>query len=458
MKEETVNQKLRQLPSVEELLSTPQLQKRIVQVSHVMVTTGCREVLSKLRETILNGDLVPKLDDIIEKVEETLQSRFSFSLQKVINGTGVILHTNLGRAPLGREVMQHLTEVAENYNNLEMELNSGKRGQRGVLVEQYLKELTGAEAGLVVNNNAGAVLLILQALTSGKEVIISRGELVQIGGGFRIPEILSLSGAILKEIGTTNQTLLEDYKNAISENTACLLKVHHSNFKMEGFVKETALEELVKLGQKQDLVTIFDLGSGALLDTKQFGLAHEPTIQEAVQSGVDLVAFSGDKLLGGPQAGIIVGKKVFVEKLKKYPLYRALRVAKLTLSVLEITLLHYLKREATEKIPIWKMISTSNDNLKSRGEKIIQKSKNQKITLKESQSFLGGGSLPQQSLPTYVLSFDSGSAPEILSEKFRKLRPPVIGRIEDEKFVLDLRTVFPEQDDLMVESIRKVLA
>lgn len=423
-----------------------------------MVTSSCREVLSKLRETILNGDLVPKLDDIIEKVEITLDTDFSFGLQKIINGTGVILHTNLGRAPLGREVMQHLTEVAENYNNLEMELNSGKRGQRGVLVEQYLKELTSAEAGLVVNNNAGAVLLILQALASGKEVIISRGELVQIGGGFRIPEILSLSGAILKEIGTTNQTFLDDYKNAISENTACILKVHHSNFKMEGFVKETALEELVKLGQKQDLVTIFDLGSGALLDIKQFGLAHEPTVQEAVQTGVDLVAFSGDKLLGGPQAGIIVGKKALVEKLKKYPLYRALRVAKLTLSALEITLLHYLKKEAAEKIPIWQMISTPQESLKSRGEKIIQKSKNQKITLKESQSFLGGGSLPQQSLPTHVLSFNADSAPEILSEKFRKLRPPIIGRIEDEKFVLDLRTVFPERDDLIVESIRKVLA
>jgi len=458
MKEETINQKLRQLPSVEELLSTPQLQKRIEQVSHVIVTTSCREVLSKLRETILNGDLVPKLDDIIEKVEETLESRFSFSLQKVINGTGVILHTNLGRAPLGKEVIQHLTGVSENYNNLEIELDSGKRGQRGILVEQYLKELTGAEAGLVVNNNAGAVLLILQALASGKEVIISRGELVQIGGGFRIPEILSLSGAILKEIGTTNQTMLEDYKNAISENTACLLKVHHSNFKMEGFVRETALEELVKLGQKQDLVTIFDLGSGVLLDTKQFGLTHEPTVQEAVQTGVDLVAFSGDKLLGGPQAGIIVGKTALIEKLKKYPLYRALRVAKLTLSALEITLLHYLKKEATEKIPIWKIISTSKESLKSRGEKIIQKPKNQKITLKESQSFLGGGSLPQQSLPTYVLSFNSEFAPEMLSEKFRKLRLPVIGRIEDEKFVLDLRTVFPEQDDLIVESIRKVLA
>ena len=458
MKEETINQKFRQLPSVEELLSTPQLQKRTEQVSHLIVATSCREVLSKLRETILNGDLVPKLDDIIEKVEETLESRFSFSLQKVINGTGVILHTNLGRAPLGKDAMEHLTEVAENYNNLEMELNSGKRGQRGVLVEQYLKELTGAEAGLVVNNNAGAVLLILQALAKGKEVIISRGELVQIGGGFRIPEILSLSGASLKEIGTTNQTLLEDYRNAISENTAGLLKVHHSNFKMEGFVKETALEELVKLGREQNLVTIFDLGSGALLDTKQFGLAHEPTVPEAVQTGVDLVAFSGDKLLGGPQAGIIVGKKVLIEKLKKYPLYRALRVAKLTLSVLEITLLHYLKKETPEKIPIWKMISNSKENLKSRGEKIIQKSKKQTITLKESQSFLGGGSLPQQSLPTYVLSFNSDFAPEILSEKFRKLRPPVIGRIEDENFVLDLRTIFPEQDDLIVESIRKVLA
>ncbi len=457
MKEEIVNQKLRQLPSVEELLETPPLKKRMAEVSHVMVTTSCREVLSKLRETILNGDSVPKLNEIISRVEKNLDSLLTFSLQKVINGTGVILHTNLGRAPLGKDVVTHLSEIAENYNNLELELESGKRGQRGVLIEKYLRELTGAEAGLVVNNNAGAVLLILQALAKGKEVIISRGELVQIGGGFRIPEILSLSGAILKEIGTTNQTLLEDYRNAISENTAGFLKVHHSNFKMEGFVKETALEELVKLGREQNLVTIFDLGSGALLDTKQFGLAHELTVQEAVQTGVDLVAFSGDKLLGGPQAGIIVGKKDLIEKLKKHPLYRVLRVAKLTLSALEATLLYYLKKEASEKIPVWRMISTSKESLKARAEKITQKLKNQQITLRESQSFLGGGSLPQQSLATYVLSFNSDTAPEILAEKFRKLRPPIIGRIENESFVLDLRTVFSEQDELIVESIRQAL-
>ncbi|OGC78774.1 MAG: L-seryl-tRNA(Sec) selenium transferase [candidate division Zixibacteria bacterium RBG_16_40_9] len=457
MKEEIVNQKLRQLPSVEELLETPQLKKRIEELSHLIVTSRCREVVAKFRENVLNGNSVPQTLEIVKKVEETLDYEFSFALQKVINGTGIIMHTNLGRAPLGKEVLEQLQEVAENYNNLELELESGQRGQRGVLVEKYLKELTGAEAGLVVNNNAGAVLLILQALAKGKEVIISRGELVQIGGGFRIPEILSLSGAILKEVGTTNQTFLQDYKDAISENTACLLKVHHSNFKMEGFVRETPLEELVNLGQKQNLVTVFDLGSGALMDTRQFGLVHEPMVQEAISLGVDLVAFSGDKLLAGPQAGIIVGKKVLIEKLKKYPLYRALRVDKLTLSVLETTLLYYLKKEATEKIPVWKMISTSKETLKNRGETIIKQVKNEKISLKESQSFLGGGALPQQSLPTYVLGFNSDTAPEILAEKFRKLRPPIIGRIEDESFVLDLRTVFPVQDDLIVESIRKVL-
>lgn len=458
MKEEILNQKLRQLPSVEELLETPQLKKRIEELSHLIVTSRCREVMARFRENVLNGDSVPPTLEIVTKVEKTLDYEFSFMLQKVINGTGIIMHTNLGRAPLGREVVEHLQEIAENYNNLELELESGKRGQRGVLVEKYLKELTGAEDGLVVNNNAGAVLLILQTLAKDKEVIISRGELVQIGGGFRIPEISSLSGAILKEVGTTNQTFLQDYKDSITENTAILLKVHHSNFKMEGFVRETALEELVKLGKEQDLLTIFDLGSGALLDTKKFGLVHEPAVPEAIASGVDLVAFSGDKLLGGPQAGIIVGRKVLIEKLKKYPLYRALRVAKLTLSALEITLLHYLKKEATEKISIWKMISITKESLKNRGEKIIKQIKNEKIALKESQSFLGGGALPQQSLPTYVLRFNSDSAPEILSEKFRKSKPLIIGRIEEERFVLDLRTVFPEQDDLVIEAICKVLA
>ncbi len=439
-------------------METPQLKKRIEELSHLIVTSRCREVIAAFRDNILSGNSVPQTAEIVKKVEETLDHEFSFALQKVINGTGIIMHTNLGRAPLGKEVIEHLQEIAENYNNLELELDSGKRGQRGVLVEKYLKELTGAEAGLVVNNNAGAVLLILQALAKDKEVIISRGELVQIGGGFRIPEILSLSGAILKEVGTTNQTFSQDYKDAITEKTSLLLKVHHSNFKMEGFVRETVLEELVKLGREQNLLTIFDLGSGALLDTKQFGLAHEPTVPEAVASGVDLVAFSGDKLLGGPQAGIVVGKKVLIEKLKKYPLYRALRVDKLTLSALEITLLHYLKKEATEKIPIWKMISVTKESLKTRGGKIIKQVNIKTISVKESQSFLGGGALPQQSLPTYVLSFNSALAPEILAEKFRKFKPPIIGRIEDERFVLDLRTIFPEQDDVVIESVRQVLS
>ncbi|OGC89521.1 MAG: L-seryl-tRNA(Sec) selenium transferase, partial [candidate division Zixibacteria bacterium RBG_16_48_11] len=339
MSKESLQEKLRALPSVEELLSSEELKNLVALYSHPIVAKVCREVLADAREMIVHQEREVYKAEILSEIDSHLAQQFSFRVQPVINATGIILHTNLGRAPLSSEMLQHIAETVTNYNNLEYNLESGQRGQRGGLVEQLLCELTGAEAACVVNNNAGAMFLILSTLATGKEVIVSRGELVQIGGGFRIPEILSLSGAILKEIGTTNQTAIEDYERAITENTAILLKVHHSNFRMEGFVQESSIKELAELAVEKKLYLIYDQGSGAVIDTKQFGLAQEPLVQEGVSSGADLVAFSGDKLLGGPQAGVIIGKTELVNKIKSNPLYRALRPDKFTLSGLEETVL-----------------------------------------------------------------------------------------------------------------------
>ena len=459
MSKESLQEKLRALPSVEELLSSEELKNLVALYSHPIVAKVCREVLADAREMIVHQEREVYKAEILSEIDSHLAQQFSFRVQPVINATGIILHTNLGRAPLSSEMLQHIAETVTNYNNLEYNLESGQRGQRGGLVEQLLCELTGAEAACVVNNNAGAMFLILSTLATGKEVIVSRGELVQIGGGFRIPEILSLSGAILKEIGTTNQTAIEDYERAITENTAILLKVHHSNFRMEGFVQESSIKELAELAVEKKLYLIYDQGSGAVIDTKQFGLAQEPLVQEGVSSGADLVAFSGDKLLGGPQAGVIIGKTELVNKIKSNPLYRALRPDKFTLSGLEETVLLYLKGQAFEKIPIWRMISQPAEQIKRRAEDLLKQMKqsSSKLSVKPAKTYLGGGSLPGQIIPSYALSLESILPLEDLSRRFRKAKPPVIGRISQEQFLLDLRTVFPEQDSVLASLISQIL-
>jgi L-seryl-tRNA(Ser) seleniumtransferase len=455
-------QKLRQIPSVEKILESPELESDIAKFSHPLVAAAVKQVVDEVREEIKKGKGSPSVKEIVERTQSIVSGVTSASLRPVINASGVVLHTNLGRAPLDEETLSFIKETSSAYSNLEFDLKEGKRSKRGIFVERLLCALTSAEAALAVNNNAGAVLLILTALAKGKEVIVSRGELVQIGGGFRIPEIMALSGATLKEVGTTNQTAVSDYENAITSETAMLLKVHQSNFKMIGFEKRPGINELAKLGKKRKLCVVEDLGSGVLLRTEDFELAHEPTAFEALSAGADLVCFSGDKLLGAPQAGIILGKKKYVDILKKHPMHRALRLDKMFLAGLERILLYYLKGEATQKIPAWQMISTSQRTLQARAERIKHDLKKAgiEIEIRESRSTIGGGSLPGETLPTVVLSVSSvdGSVFSVDQQArfFREQSTPVIGRIENNTFVLDLRTVFPHQDKTLVASIKNV--
>ncbi|MGB7061731.1 MAG: L-seryl-tRNA(Sec) selenium transferase [Candidatus Zixiibacteriota bacterium] len=458
--EEVIKERLRQIPSVEKILESPELQSEIREFSHSLVAAAVKQVVEVLRDEVKKGKEPISSGEIVKMVKNIIAQQTSAALKPVINAAGVVLHTNLGRAPMDGETLSFIQNVSATYSNLEFDLKEGKRSKRGIFVEKLLCLLTSAEAAMAVNNNAGAVLLILSAMASGKEVIVSRGELVQIGGGFRIPEILALSGAKLKEVGTTNQTAIADYENAITSETAILLKVHQSNFKMIGFVKRPLINELVKLGKKHSLCVVEDLGSGVLLRTEDFELAHEPTAFEALSAGADLVCFSGDKLLGAPQAGIILGGKKYIDILKKHPLQRALRLDKMFLAGLERVLLHYLKGQATEKIPVWQMISVPLTSLQVRAEKIkagLEES-GIKIAIQESQSTVGGGSLPGETLPTVVISVESGESVDRQAKLFREQPTPIIGRIENDRFVLDLRTVFPHQDEVVISAIRNIFS
>lgn len=462
----TIQKKLRQIPSVEKVLESIELQPEIARFSHPLVAAAVKQAVDEVREEIKKGKGSPSVKEIVERTQSIISGVTSASMKPVINASGVVLHTNLGRAPLDEETLSFIKETSSAYSNLELDLLEGKRSKRGIFVERLLCTLTSAEAALAVNNNAGAVLLILTALAKGKEVIVSRGELVQIGGGFRIPEIMALSGATLKEVGTTNQTNVSDYEGAITPKTAMLLKVHQSNFKMIGFEKRPGINELAKLGKKRKLCVVEDLGSGVLLRTEDFELAHEPTAFEALSAGADLVCFSGDKLLGAPQAGIILGKKKYVDILKKHPMHRALRLDKMFLAGLEKILLYYLKGEATQKIPAWQMISASQRILQTRAERIKNDLKKAgiEINIQESRSTIGGGSLPGETLPTIVISVASVNSvsrfkdltPDMQAKLFREQTPPIIGRIENDNFVLDLRTVFPKQDDILISAIKNV--
>ncbi len=454
----TTNRKLRQLPSVERILSLEQVKGLVEKHSHVSVTRIVRGTIASFRQKMVRGANAPTLEEVIESVERKLKGEDIHSIKPVINATGVVLHTNLGRAPLGEDVAKCAYDIMLNYNNLEYDLSKGERSKRGLFLENLLTKISSAQRALVVNNNAAAVFLILAALSKGKQVIVSRGELVEIGGGFRLPEILKESGAVLKEVGTTNKTSLSDYRKGINKNTALLLKVHKSNFIISGFTEEVSLRELVRLGRKYKLPVVEDLGSGNFLLTEDFGLGHEPTVGEVLSSGVDLVSFSGDKLLGGPQAGIILGKKKYLDILENHPLYRAFRVDKIIISSLEKVIWTYLKKEAGEKIPVWKMIHTPLVSLEERAEKVKQELKDFGIDIltEKSNSPIGGGSLPGQTLPTILLSVKTAMPSQSQAKRFRQENPPIIGRIEKDKFFLDLRTVFPHQDKKIIESLKNV--
>jgi L-seryl-tRNA(Ser) seleniumtransferase len=455
---------LRQVPAVDELLLRPLLAKLSKQVDRSFVVEAIRQVLTEVRGEITAGDSFAEkgLDHSVleQRVMNELQRDLAPSLQPVVNASGVILHTNLGRAPLPLRVVEEMNRTATQYSNLEYDLAAGVRGQRDVHTARLVKRLTGAQAAVVVNNCAAAVLVTLAVLARGGEVIVSRGELIEIGDGFRIPEIMEQSGAVLREVGTTNRTRIGDYENAVNESTRMILRVHPSNFKVSGFTEKPEVADLIALGQRARLPVVEDLGSGCLVDLSAFGI-REPTARQSIEAGFSLVLFSGDKLLGGPQAGIIAGKKEIVARVRRHPLFRALRVDKLTIAALEVTLRAYL-RAAWYEIPAQRMIRITLDEITERTGRFLKTlgglvtAGEAEIELGEGTSLVGGGSTPAQSLPTRVLRIIS--ARYSVAQLEARLRQsaegiPVIARIEENRLLLDLRTVLPEQEAALLRSL-----
>ncbi len=446
---------LRKLPSIDRLLQQDAVAAARGQFGHDLTVETARALLDETRAAIVgNGQPCPELAELAAALRVRLHAATQPTLQPVINATGVIIHTNLGRAPLSDDALAAMRLAGEGYSNLEYDLGAGQRGSRYVHAVDLLRRLTGAEDALVVNNNAAAVLLCLMALARGRQVIISRGQLVEIGGGFRIPDVLQTSGAVLVEVGTTNRTHLRDYQAAISPQTAALLRVHSSNFRQIGFTAEVSLAELVTLGQQYNLPVIDDLGSGTLLDTTRFGLAYEPRVQDSVQAGATLVTFSGDKLLGGPQAGLIVGQHAAIARLRQHPLTRALRVDKTTLAGLAAALSHYLRGRAEQQSPVWRMIAAQESELAARAavwaERLAEAGLNAHVV--PSASTVGGGSLPGETLPTRLLALP-GLPADRLAARLRTGQPAVVARIVDDALCFDPRTVLPEQDELLLAAI-----
>jgi L-seryl-tRNA(Ser) seleniumtransferase len=447
----------RNLPNVNSILENDAVQEIVSLYKRDWVVELVRETIDQARETISKGHACPTLPEIISTIKDRVALLTVQSPRRVINATGVIIHTNLGRSPLSDNAMEAALAASAGYSDLEFDLSSGRRGSRQSHLQSLLKEITGAEASLVVNNNASALLLGLSALADGKEVIVSRGEAVEIGGGFRVPDVMEQSGAVLIDVGTTNRTYVRDYANSLTPQTGVFLKAHASNFRVEGFTAEVSIGELVELGRVNDIPVIHDVGSGALLDTDKYGLAHEPTPQESIAAGAGLVMFSGDKLLGGPQAGIISGDRVLVEKLSRHPLARAIRIDKISLASLTATLMHYLKGEAEAEIPIWKMISARPDQIRLRAQK-WKESLQVDAEIIESKSAVGGGSLPGETLNSWSLAINSvgvSGGAQALVKRLRENVPPIIARIEGDKVLLDPRTVMENEEDLVVDALRK---
>ncbi len=444
---------LRQLPSVDRLLQSPGVTVLVEAHGREVVIEGLRAALDEARASIRGGAEPPDTDALLAAAERHIEVVTAPSLIPTINATGVIIHTNLGRAPLSADARRAMLDVALGYSNLEYDLAAGARGSRYIHAARLLAELTGAEAALVVNNNAAAVTLALAALCAGQEVLISRSELVEIGGGFRIPDVLRQSGARLVEVGTTNRTYVRDYAAALTEQTAAILCVHSSNFKIIGFTHHPTRAELAELAHAHGRLLIDDIGSGALLDTAAYGLASEPTPQASLAAGADLVTFSGDKLLGGPQAGIIVGRQALIDRLRAFPLTRALRVDKLTLAALHATLMHYRRGDVT-RIPIWAMIAATVDDLAARAQAWAEllAARGLAAEVVSAESTVGGGSLPGESLPTRALVLTVPS-PDDMAARLRRGRPPVVARIEDDRLLFDPRTVLPEQDEALLAAI-----
>ena len=494
MKTETKSELFRELPSVDELLHAPDFAEFLAEHGSTAVTDAIRSVLARLREQISSGllnreSLRLALGGLKSAIDAQLRKELSFSLRPVINATGVILHTNLGRAPLPESALSHAREASRTYSNLEFDLEAGERGKRDVHADRLFRKLLGrvesttdhletaaeavpralsvaegqaelehAVSTIVVNNNAAAVLLALNTLAEGGEVIVSRGELVEIGGSFRIPDVMAKSGATLHEVGTTNRTRVADYEKAITEKTRLLLRVHRSNFEITGFTEQPSIGELVALAQRQGIPLMEDLGSGALVDLEQFGIRGESTVLDSLQAGVDVVTYSGDKLLGGPQAGLLSGRPNLIARMRSNSLFRALRVDKMTYAALEDVLLAYVKREYAA-IPALRMMSLTKEEISARAESIKDRVQSHKIKLNviEGESLLGGGAAPSSVMSTKLLAITCGdlSADE-LSAELRHSDPPIIARVEEGRVLLDLRTVLPEQDSLIADALQRI--
>jgi L-seryl-tRNA(Ser) seleniumtransferase len=468
----------RKLPSVDELQRSPELAELAAKEGQVSVTHAIRAVLASLREEIAEARLDATgidlaLSGVAAAVARRVRQTLSYSLRPVINATGVILHTNLGRAPLSHAALEHAREVAESYSNLELNLETGDRGKRDVHVDRLFRKLLdqhSVDAGvlarvtnptistIVVNNNAAAVLLALNTLAENGEVIVSRGELVEIGGSFRIPDVMSKSNAILREVGTTNRTRVADYERAINETTRLLLRVHRSNFQITGFTEQPAIEDLVKLARERNIPLVEDLGSGALFDLRSIGVSGEPGVLDSLHHGVDVITYSGDKLLGGPQAGILSGRSDLIARMRSNSLFRALRVDKLIYAALEATLLTYVKGDH-DAIPALRMMRLSKEEIGRRAEAVANRVQASALSVevRDDESVIGGGAAPSATLPSRVLSitYDGLSADE-LSSRLRNFDPPIIARVEDGRVLLDLRTVLPEQDDIVANALNRV--
>jgi L-seryl-tRNA(Ser) seleniumtransferase len=457
---------LRAIPSIEKLLTDDAFAELQEQYSLDLITDTLRTVVEKIRESIRSGTLqTPPLDasEYAQRVRDALEDLTTSRFLPVINATGTITHTNLGRSLLSESACERLVQAASNYVNLEYDLKTGKRGHRDRITEPLLQRLTGCEASTVVNNNAAAVLLALNTLAEGKEVIVSRGELIEIGGAFRIPDVMESSGAILREVGTTNRTRLRDYENAIGENTGLLLKVHPSNYKVIGFASTPEIAEITELGRRHGIPTMEDLGSGSLINLTDYGLPHEPVVRERVAAGVELVTFSGDKLLGGSQAGLIVGKADLIQKIRANPLMRALRVGKLTIAALEATLRLQLNQiNLTEKMPMLHRYTRSISELRNIAERLATGlaqifDGRITVTIENSHAQIGSGSLPVETLPSFAVVLESPNiSAEALATQFRTQAIPVIGRTQDGRFWIDVRTVYDKEVDSIIEAAKGI--
>ena len=445
----------RAIPAVNLILADDRIIGLIERHSREAVLDLIRERLDEIRSEVGSGGPTPDVAEVVSAIERESDARWRPWPARVINATGVILHTNLGRAPLSAEAVHAMRRAASGYSDLELDLESGTRGSRQHHISRLVCQATGAQSAMVVNNNASAILLALAALASGKEVIVSRGEAVEIGGGFRIPDVLRQSGATLVEVGTTNRTYASDFEAAIGERTGAILSVHASNFRVTGFTHSPTLTELVEVGRRHGVPVLHDLGSGCLLHTAQFGLAPEPMPQESVRAGVSLGFFSGDKLLGGPQAGIIIGTSDAVETVSRHPLARAVRIDKVSMAALAATLLHYIRGEAVTEVPVWRMITTTEHDLNTMASQWAE-AVGESAKVVRGESAIGGGSLPGETLPTWLTSIAgtgaSGGA-EGIARRLRGSCPPVVARIEDDRVLIDPRTVLPEDGADLVRAL-----